>query len=94
MLIKLVEIEIGDGYVGGSPSLQEVYLNPQHIISVSDCSMTDKHLLNEAQRLGLVENASFSKVVVQQGSRSRSLVVVGSPHEIHKKINKRQILRG
>ena len=92
MLVKLIEVV--RGMRGGSASLKEIYLNPAHIISVSEDRRTDESLIQEAVNLGLSENISFSLITVQEGSTPRSFTIVGPPSEIYKKIRKKQILKG
>ena len=90
MLVKLIEVQ--RGMRGGTASLREVYLNPQHIISVVENPVVT--LIAETIRLGLIEGTVFSKITMQEGNSSKSVIVVGQPSEIYKKINKKQILRG
>ena len=92
MLIKLIEVK--RGMRGGSASLSEIYLNPSHIVSVTDDRISNEGLVNEAKTLGLLEGVSFSKVVILEGSHTRSLTIVGTPVEVYWKIKAKQILRG
>lgn len=92
MLVRLVEVE--RGMRGGTARLKEVYLNPQHIISVTDDLISNESLMTEAANLGLAEGAIFSKVTIQEGNMPRSLIIVGSPAEVYRKIRKKQVLRG
>ena len=92
MLIKLIEIK--RGIRGSATSLNEIYVNSSHIISVSDDVVANESLINEANSLGLIDNVRFSKIVLSEGSRTRSLTVVGTPSDIHSKVRKKQILRG
>lgn len=92
MLVKLIEIQ--RGMRGGSVTLNEIYINSAHIISVSEDRIAAEHLINETKNLGLVEGARFSKIVVSEGSHTRAVTVVGAPSDIHNKIKKRQVLRG
>ena len=91
MLVKLIEIKRD---VGGESFLNEIYVNSTHIISVSETHATRESMIKESKELGLVDNITFSDVVVSEGNRTRALTVVGSPTDIHNKIRKRQILRG
>ena len=92
MLIRLVEVK--REMRGGTASLNEIYINSAHIISVSEDLVANKSLTNEAKVLGLVENVKFSRIVLSEGSGTRTLTVVGTPSEVHNKVRKRQILRG
>ena len=92
MLVKLIEVV--RGIRGGSSTLNEIYVNSSHIISVSEDLMARERLISETTQLGLVEGVRFSKVVIMEGTHSRSLTIVGTPAEVHHKVKKRQVLRG
>ncbi len=92
MLIKLIQVQ--RGIRGGAPTLSEIYVNPSHIISISEDTPAATSLMKEAQQLGLVEGAKFSSVTISEGHQSRVLMVVGSAVDIHKQLKKKQVLRG
>ena len=89
MLVKLIALEKND-----RATIREIYVNPRHIISVSEISSHNEPLINEAKDLGLTEAIQFSRLTIQEGNVSRTITVVGRPWEINQKINKKQILRG
>ena len=91
-MVKLIEIK--KSMRGGTASLSELYVNPSHIISVSEDLIASETLIHEAKGLGLVEGVKFSKVVISEGNYPKTLTIVGSPSEIYDKIRKRQVLRG
>jgi len=91
MLVKLVEVQ--RGLRGGTSKLREVYLNPLHIISISE-DVGCEFSLNEATQMGLVDGAAFTTVVIQEGNTPRSLLIVGTPSDVYNKINKKQVLKG
>jgi hypothetical protein len=91
MLVKLVEIK---NISNPQPTfLSEIYINPSHIISVTEVSPLEG-TINEAKNLGLIQGVKFSKVVMAEGSNIRTIMVVGAPLEVHSKLKKRHILRG
>lgn len=92
MLVKLIELQ--RSMRGGTASLRELYVNPDHIVSVCDDTIANQTLMNEARDLGLVEGVQFSKVVIAEGNFAKTITIVGSPPEIYKKIRKKQVLRG
>tara|TARA_Y100001963_G_C6567528_1_gene347291 strand:+ start:258 stop:536 length:279 start_codon:yes stop_codon:yes gene_type:complete len=92
MLVKLIEIR--KDFAGGTASLNEIYINSSHIISITEDLSAKQNLVNEVQRLGLVENVRFSKIIISEGNSVRTITAVGMPSEINGKIRKRQILRG
>jgi hypothetical protein len=79
---------------GGTALTREVYLNPSHIISVSEDAAANESLLKEMTRLGLPQNTSFSKITLHEGGSSKTITVVGTPTEVYHKIKQKQILKG
>ena len=92
MLIKLTELQ--KGIPSGNLSLNEIYVNSDHIISVSDDLNTNQSMISEGKSLGLGPLTKFSRLVISEGNATRVLVVVGSPADVHNKVKKRQVLRG
>lgn len=92
MLVKLTEVK--RQMRGGTAFLNEIYINTAHIISVSEDAQTAQSLVSEVRNLGLVEDVRFSKIILSEGSQTRTIIVVGTPSEVHSKVKKRQILRG
>ena len=92
MLVKLIEVK--RGMRGGTASLGEIYINSDHIVSVSADHATDENMVNEAKQLGLIEGVSFSRVVIVEGNQTRTLTVVGAPADVYGMVRKKQVLRG
>ena len=92
MLIKLVEVKTG--VRGGVASLNEIYVNTNHIISIAEDVRANQSLVQEVKRLGLVGATRFSKIVLSEGSHVRTLTVIGDPSDVHDKFRNKQILRG
>ena len=83
MLVKLIEVK--RGMRGGTASLGEIYINSDHIVSVSADHATDENMVNEAKQLGLIE---------VEGNQTRTLTVVGAPADVYGMVRKKQVLRG
>lgn len=92
MLVRLIELK--QSYRNQPPALQEVYLNPRHIISVTSDDDTAKKIINESINIGLPSGTSFSKITLQEGDSPRTITVVGSSTEVYHKIQQKQILKG
>jgi len=92
MLIRLIEVE--KTMRGGSPFLKEIYLNPDHIISIMDDARANQTLVQEATALGLDAEVRFSKITIQEGTVPRLITVVGTPGQIYKQLKKKAVLRG
>ena len=88
MIVKLIELK----NTNGSYKLNEVYLNPEHVVSIRPVSLS----VNESKfPEGLDKNAQFSKIMVNNGNNGTSMVVTGSPEMVERKINdKRKLLKG
>tara|TARA_R100000008_G_C3549285_1_gene149420 strand:+ start:100 stop:366 length:267 start_codon:yes stop_codon:yes gene_type:complete len=88
MIVKLIELK----NTNGSYKLNEVYLNPEHVVSIRPVSLS----VNESKfPEGLDKNAQFSKIMVNYGNNGTSMVVTGSPEMVERKINdKRKLLKG
>jgi len=88
MLIKLVEVH--------KPQGERVYLNEIHVAPSAVTTIRSEasnEMITEAQKLGIDQEAQFSRITILEGPTSRSVVVVGSPEELRRKLNKRQLLR-
>lgn len=93
-MIKLVQITKN---TDGRYSLSQVYVNPRHIIFMSENTKL-RQLLSEGRiGLKLEKNLSFTKIKINENNNTMEIDVVGSPETIESKIfnnNKRRILRG
>mgnify|MGYP001236697344 CR=1 FL=1 len=93
-MLELVQVKrIGDSY-----SLNTVFLNPSHIVHLSEHIEYSDALREGKMNLGLNPITTFTKIVVNEGDKSSHFVVVGDPKLIESKLNKsfskRKILRG
>lgn len=88
MLVKLIEIFKPQG---DRVHLEEIHISPQAVTTIRREPMND--IISEAHKLGISPDAQFSRITISEGSMARSVVVVGSPEELRRKLNKRQLLR-
>ncbi len=81
--------------VNNEPTINRVFLNPQHVISIIEDNLK-YHELKEGLILAGVHNQlSISEVKVYNGSNVETMLIMGSPSTIREKLlNKRQVLRG
>ena len=96
MLVKMTQV-IKDAYDETRASLKTIYVNPKHVITITEDLHTKT--VNETRwpiLEGLNKNHSFSKISINSGSQSRSITVVGSPESVMKalKKNERQLMKG
>jgi len=91
MLVKLTKVDM----VNNKPTINRVFLNPQHVISIIEDNLK-YHELKEGLILAGVHNQlSISEVKVYNGSNVETMLIMGSPSTIREKLlNKRQVLRG
>ena len=89
MLVKLIEVFKPEGE---RLHLDEIHVSPDAVKII--CKETNVNMINEAHSLGIVDNAEFSRITIHEGSYARTITVIGSPEELRRKLNKRQILRG
>ena len=92
MLVELTKVEL----VEGSPTISRVYINPQHVVSVTEDNLSYHKLKEGLLKAGVHEQFSVSKMVVYDGSSSsRVIMIMGDPRKIQEKLNtQKQILRG
>ena len=91
-LVELVQVKKTRGRL----SLNKIYLNPSHIVFISE-NLTYRNSLNEIKNLGLVPQTNFSTIRLNDNGTYSEIDVVGDPMMIESKIftKKRQnILRG
>ena len=92
MLVELVEIQ---KRVSGAYYLNTIYLNPKHIIYISEDRQMATLMKEGKVNLGLVKGATFSKVRINENNHTNEITVVGEPSAIERKIFKtRRVLRG
>jgi hypothetical protein len=93
MLIELVEIKYN---YENKYSLSSIFVNPLHIVSLSEDVKTKRNLSEGKIDLDLSGHADFTKIVLNEARSFNEMIVVGSPHSIHEKIynsKKRMLLR-
>ena len=92
MLVELVQVKRFRGRL----SLNKIYLNPRHIVFISE-SVAYMNSLNEIKELGLVPQTNFSTIRLNDNGKYSEIDVVGDPMLIESKIftkKKQNILRG
>ncbi len=94
--IKLMEV-YGQGRGSSKEySLRHIYINPSHILCLRE-ELVIKRLLTEGKLIeGLDKRQNFTRITVNKSAFREDIVVVGSIHEIQKKLNidNRELLRG
>ena len=93
-MLELIQIKKkGDRF-----SLNTIYINPAHIVHISEHVEYSQALREGKINLDLNPITTFTTVAVNEGDTSTQFVVVGDPSLIESKLNKsfdrRKILRG
>lgn len=93
MLVELIEIKYN---YERKYTLSRIYVNPLHIVSLSEDSRTQRALSEGKMNLDLSQDAKFTKLVLNESRSINEMIVVGDPEQIHEKIyssKKRMLLR-
>jgi hypothetical protein len=97
MVVKLVEVHSHHTVTSNnSYSLREVYINPQRVVSMRE-DTGFQSLLSEGELPdGLNDNQTFTRIFLDQGQGGRSIVVVGDPVSVDRKLTEgqRRVLKG
>ena len=92
-MVKLVEIVQN---TRGHYSMREVFINPQRVVSMRE-DTGFQSLLSEGELPdGINNNQIFTRIFLDQGQGGHSIVVVGDPLSVDRKLTEgqRQVLRG
>jgi hypothetical protein len=91
VLVKLTKVDM----VNNEPTINRVFLNPQHVISIIEDNLKYHELKEGLIKAGVHEQLSVSVVKVYNGANVETMLIMGSPSTIREKLsNKRQVLRG
>ncbi len=97
MVVKLVEVHSHHAVTSNkSYTLREVFINPQRVVSMREDTGFSSLLSDGELRAGLSNNQTFTRIFLDQGQGGRSIVVVGDPMSVDKKLTEgqRKVLRG
>jgi hypothetical protein len=91
VLVRLTKVDM----VNNEPTINRVFLNPQHVISIIEDNLKYHELKEGLINAGVHEQLSVSEVKVYNGSNVETMLIMGSPKSIKEKLSsKKQILRG
>jgi hypothetical protein len=92
MLVELTKVEM----IEGSPAISRIYVNPQHVVSVTEDNLSYHKLKEGLLKAGVHNQFSVSKMVMYDGGQeSKIIMIMGDPRGIQEKLNRqKQILRG
>ena len=97
MVVKLVEVHSHHAVTSNkSYTLREVFISPQRVVSMRE-DKGFQSLLSEGELPeGMNDSQIFTRIFLDQGQGGHSIVVVGDPMSVDKKLTEgqRQVLRG
>tara|TARA_Y100000114_G_C11723338_1_gene309647 strand:+ start:357 stop:644 length:288 start_codon:yes stop_codon:yes gene_type:complete len=86
MLVEVKKLKIiNDGY-RRKISIDKMYVNSNHIVSISDYDGVKQFLLSES--LGSYEDDNYSLIKMSNASTVEEIIVLGTSEEIFAKFNK------
>tara|TARA_B100000927_G_scaffold193069_1_gene155684 strand:+ start:3191 stop:3478 length:288 start_codon:yes stop_codon:yes gene_type:complete len=86
MLVEIKRLNIiNDGY-NRKISIDKMYVNSNHIVSISDYDGVKQFLLSES--LGSHENDNFSLIKMSNATTVEEIIVLGTSEEIFAKFDK------
>ena len=76
--------------------ITSIYVNPKHIVFMSEESQMRQELVEGKIDLGLDKNITFTKIKINESANFSEIIVVGTPEMIESKINTstKKLLRG
>ena len=66
--------------------LKDIYLNPKHIVYMSESLHEREKLLEGKMNLNIDKSARFTKIKINENSSITEIVVVGEPSYVESKI--------
>ncbi len=82
MLVKLTKVDM----VNNEPTINRVFLNPQHVISIMEDNLKYYELKEGLILAGVHDQLSISEVKVYDGSNVETMLIMGSPSSIREKV--------
>ncbi len=70
--------------------ITNIYVNPKHIVFMSEESQMRQELVEGKIDLGLDKNITFTKIKINESANFSEIIVVGTPEMIESKINTSQ----
>ena len=92
-MVKLTQIK-KDSF--NAYRIASIYVNPKHIVFMSEEMHMRQELIEGKINLGLDKNITFTKIKINESANFSEIIVVGTPEMIESKINTstKKLLRG
>ena len=93
MLVKFIQIRKQQS---GSYKLENIFVNPAHIVLLRENQPSKEDLMEGRINLSLDRQAQFTTISIADKNETKEIVVVGSPSTIEAKLfsKQKQVLRG
>ena len=83
MLVELKKLRVSSDGHRRDLSFEKIYVNTDHIISITDCNSMNEYLLSDG-----LSNTNYSLVHIEMGNKTEEIIVLGKSEEVHAKLNK------
>ena len=95
-LIEVCEKASASNISQKSYTLREVYVNPEHVVSLREEHALKQNITESNMPEGLDSRQSFTRVTLDRGQTGLDIVVVGQPKIIETKLKgeRRELLNG
>ncbi len=97
-VVKFVEIVQNNSSTGSSYHLQEVFINPNHIVYIRNAPWLKQELTEGNLPENLDNRQQFSTIHLSRGSTGIDINVIGGPSAVREKIGTittaKEVLRG
>ena len=97
-VVKFVEIVQNNSSTGSSYQLQEVFINPNHIVYIRNAPWLKQELTEGKLPKDLDNRQQFSTIHLSRGSTGIDINVIGNPSAVREKIgtivSSKEVLRG
>ncbi len=85
MVVELVQIKkVGKE----SFRLSSIYVNPQHIVFLSEDKLYKSYLSEGRIQIGLNKSTIFTKIKLNEGNKATDVIVIGDPQSVQSKLFK------
>tara|TARA_B100000131_G_scaffold266136_2_gene263948 strand:+ start:2288 stop:2581 length:294 start_codon:yes stop_codon:yes gene_type:complete len=93
-IVKFVEVVTNHSAVGENFRLQEVFINPDHIVYIRDEPLMKQRLTEGKLPKDLDDRQSFSVIHLNRGNSGLDITVVGDVLAVNEKIRPGKVLHG
>jgi hypothetical protein len=97
VLVKLTEVRQRNTLTSSKQeySLQDVFVNPEHVVMIREDSRLGQLNENNSLLPGMDKNHKFTKLTINRGQTGTEIVVVGAPQIVEEMLQQnKRLIRG